>query len=655
MLLVSWPPLIGYAQEADVEPTWTLSQAPGMVQRAFDLSARCDLAGATVRYTIDGSAPSVESPVWPGAYRVEATTMLRWIAVVDDVIVARHGAGYLFVEAEVADFSSDLPIVVVDSFGVDINSEGRADSRGPKRPVWSVFIDRDPAPGRASPVSEVDFSGRAGMRVRGQSSTMFPKKQYTLELWDEEDDDQSASLLGFPRESDWILHAPFSDKTLMRNVLAYAWFREMGHYAVKTQYVELFFNHDGNSVSLQDYVGVYVLMEKIKRDSKRVAISKLDEEVNELPDLSGGYIFKKDKGTRNDVNFRTPDGHRFGFVEPDEPTEAQFDYLSDHLAEFEEALYGREFTDPDKGYAAYIDVDSFIDLHLHVEICRNIDGIRLSTYYHKDREGKIHMGPVWDYNLSLGNTTMREGQYPDGWYHDTIYDREYTYFGRLFQDPGFELRHWDRYYQLRKTVFSKTKLSDQIDALTSELSEAQERNFEKWQILGVPVWQNPRGVWERQHHVDEVAWMKNWLFQRLDWLDEQFTPPPVIEAEAMPLPRGGKVTVVLQTPSRRLRNPELFVTLDGSDPRGADNWPTEMAVAIADGEGVALHETAMVRVRAHDGRRWGALGEAQLIVDASLPEVKASQGQNSWWHVVLASGLGLSVLGWLRRRLTSQS
>ena len=199
MFLVSWPPRIASAQEDGVEPIWTLSQAPGIVQEAFDLRALYSLTEATVYYTIDGSAPSLDSPLWPGRYRAEATIMLRWIAVVDEVIVARKGAGYLFADAGVADFSSDLPIVVVDSFGVDIDSEGLADSRGPKRPVWSVFFERDPSTGRASPRGTVDFSGRAGMRVRGQSSTMFPKKQYTLELWDEENDDQSVSLLVFQK------------------------------------------------------------------------------------------------------------------------------------------------------------------------------------------------------------------------------------------------------------------------------------------------------------------------------------------------------------------------------------------------------------------------------------------------------------------------
>ncbi len=643
------------AQEVEpllpAKPSWTLSKLGGLVASAFELTMACDLAEATLLYTDDGSAPTLESAEWSVSYHVEQTIMLRWVAVVDNAIVARHGAGYLFVEPAFSEFSSDLPIVVVDSFGVDIDSEGLADSRGPKRPVWSVFLEPDASSKRASMQSAVNFSGRAGMRVRGQSSTMFPKKQYTLELWDEEDDDYDASLLGFPEESDWILHAPFSDKTLMRNVLAYSWFREIGHYAVKTQYVELFHNRDdGEPLSLEDYAGVYVLMEKIKRDPKRVAIAKLEETVSELPEVSGGYLFKKDKGTQDDVNFSTPDGHRFGFVEPDEPTEAQFNYLSDHLAEFENALYGRDFRDPEKGYAAFIDVASFIDVHLHVEICRNIDGIRLSTYYHKDREGKIHMGPVWDYNLSLGNTTMRDGQFPEGWYHETIYDREYTYFGRLFENPNFEVKHWDRYYQLRQTVFSKAKLTLQIDAIANELSEAQARNFQKWQVLGVPIWQNPEGVWERQSHADEVAWLKDWLFRRLEWLDTQFTPPPVIQPSASPLPPGGKVTVSLQSLGRRLFNPQLLYTLDGSDPCDSNNRPSAQASVLAAGAAFVVADSATVLARAYDGTRWGAIGQADVVVDASLPAIEPSGGKfwNPWLIALVIGGALVIGVGWKR-------
>ena len=88
-------------------------------------------------------------------------------------------------------------------------------------------------------------------------------------------------------------------------------------------------------------------------------------------------------------------------------------------------MAGRNFSDPKDGYAKYLEIQSFIDAHIHVEMCRNIDGFRLSTFYHKDRDGKINMGPVWDYNLSLGNTTMREGYRSEGWYS------EYHQPGRL--------------------------------------------------------------------------------------------------------------------------------------------------------------------------------------------------------------------------------
>lgn len=627
------------AQEAPV-PEWSLSRLPGLVSGAFELDAACSIEGATVLYTEDGSTPTLESAPWLGSLSVDETVLLRWVAVVEGAIVARQGAAYLFVDDSLVDFSSNLPLVVVDSFGVDINSEGLADSRGPKRPVWSVFLSKEGEEQRASLTGAVDFSGRAGMRVRGQSSTMFPKKQYTLELWDEEDDDLDASLLGFPEESDWILHAPYSDKTHMRNVLAYAWFREMGHYAVGTQYVELFYNDDGDTLSMEDYAGVYVLMEKIKRDEGRVKIAKLDETMNAAPEIDGGYIIKKDKGTRNDVHFRTPRWHQFGFVEPDEPSEPQFDYLSNYLADFEDVLYGDGFADSESGYAAFINVPSFIDVHVHVEICRNIDGFRLSTYYHKDRGGKISMGPVWDYNLSLGNATMRDGQFPEGWYHHTINDDDYTYFSRLFEDRNFEIQHWDRYYQLRQTLFSKKALTEQMEVLKEELSEGLGRNFQRWPILGEAVWQNPEEVWERQTHGDEVAWLQDWLFRRLSWLDEQFTPPPIVQ-------QGETVSLKLASVGKRLGNAQLYYTTDGSDPRASDGQPSGVARAARNGAALSGRAGDFLRARAYDGTAWSALASATLKKDSVAAPESRAQGL---WILAALGLLALLLCLWARGR-----
>ncbi|MFT4639384.1 MAG: hypothetical protein ACI8T1_002709 [Verrucomicrobiales bacterium] len=384
---------------------------------------------------------------------------------------------------------------------------------------------------------------------------------------------------------------------------------------------------------MDDYVGVYVLMEKIKRDPGRVPIAKLDETMIAEPEVSGGYIFKKDKGTHNDVHFNTRDGHQFGFVEPDEPHEAQMSYLSGYLDSFERALYGPGFASEANGYAKYIDVPSFIDVHIHVEICRNIDGFRLSTYYHKDREGKVVMGPVWDYNLSLGNATMRGGEYPDGWYHDTINRRDYTYFDRLFQDPRFELQHWDRYYQLRQSVFATDKLMEQIDSIAKMLSEAQERNFKLWPILGQPEWQNPEGAWDRKTHADEVAWLKNWLFERLDWMDQQFMPPPMIDYGGEALASGVGVTLTMS--NQRSDGEIIYYTLDGSDPRDPNGVPAAASVVLSPGSDAIVTQSGTLKARvfktsavitsASDGRQWGALGESAVVIDPNLAPIVASR------------------------------
>ena len=152
-------------------------------------------------------------------------------------------------------------------------------------------------------------------------------------------------------------------------------------------------------------------------------------------------------------------------VEPEDGviTPQQKNWLRNHLNEFEAALYGPNFADPDDGYRKYIDVDSWVDTWLLVEMTKNIDGFRLSTYYHKDRDGKIKQGPAWDYNLSLGNGNYLRGAYPDGWYHDGIGAGDYPYWDRLFQDPAFEQQVIDRWNELRQTVWSTEALLADID------------------------------------------------------------------------------------------------------------------------------------------------------------------------------------------------
>jgi len=191
--------------------------------------------------------------------------------------------------------------------------------------------------------------------------------------------------LGFPKESAWVLYAPYPDKTLMRDVLAYELSREMGHYAPRTQFVEVFLSRSGRKLTRRNYVGVYVFEEKIKRDPNRVNIAKLTPADDKEPEITGGYIFKKDHEDHGEAGgFSTRRGQHFFYVEPnaEELTPQQRRWLKGYLDQFERVLYGADFADPERGYAAYIDVGTFIDFHWIVELSKNIDGIRLSDYLH---------------------------------------------------------------------------------------------------------------------------------------------------------------------------------------------------------------------------------------------------------------------------------
>lgn len=513
-------------------------------------------AGAEIRYTTNRSLPTAASTLYTGPINISNSTVVRALVTAPgrtpSPVVSRT---YVALDASVQSFNSNLPVVVVDTFGGGLNDVTLT-------PVSAYFIDTDASDGRAEMLDAPDFAGRGGLRLRGQSSQGFPKSPYAFETWDENDGDKSVSILGMPRESDWILYNPYSEKSLMQNQLAYLWSNRIGQYAVRTRYVELFVNASATGTAAKvdyagDYRGVYIFMERIKIDGDRVDIEKLTPEDNTAPNVTGGYIWKKDKWDGNESGF-SAGGQTYQYFEPSEEeiTAEQAAYLSDYINDFNAALTGPNFKDPVNGYARYIDVDSWIDHHIMVEMTKNIDGFRLSTYYHKDRNGKITMGPIWDYNLSLGNADYLGGQNPTGWYRDALNDGEYPYWRRLFQDPAFAQKYQDRWQELRKDELSTERLMGDIDDAVRLLSDGNGnyptgnnpqqpsnnpvvRNFKKWRVLGTYVWPNgyydPQGRW-----IEDVNWMKNWLRQRVEWWDRQYLAMPAIS------PAGGAVTAPTQ-------------------------------------------------------------------------------------------------------------
>ncbi|NQT01829.1 MAG: CotH kinase family protein, partial [Planctomycetes bacterium] len=361
------------------------SHRHGFCTFPFFVTLATETKDAVIYYTLDGSEPydttgrgrSPGGAVYTNPILITTTTNLRAKAIKPGWKLSNvKTQAYVFLEPDIRNFSSNLPIAVIDTFGKGVGQTTETQTL-----TFAGFIDTEDR-GMARITNTPDFMGRAGLNIRGKSSAGFAKKQYHFETLDEYNTDKDVSISGFPAESDWVLSAPYSDKSLMRNFLTYKWSNDIGRYAVRTRFIELFLNTNGGGVSMDDYVGVYVLMEKIKLGKDRVNITKLEPSDNAEPQITGGYIIKKDKLDSGDLTFITSRGLRLVHLEPDrtEITQDQMNWIKNYINEFEALLYGPNFTDPIDGYAKYIDVGSFIDTHILVELTKNIDGFRLSTY-----------------------------------------------------------------------------------------------------------------------------------------------------------------------------------------------------------------------------------------------------------------------------------
>ena len=413
--------------------------------------------------------------------------------------------------------SSNLPIVMINT-----NNQNILDSA---RIICDMGII-DNGFGNLNSINDTfnDYNGKISIEYRGSSSQSFPKKPYGFETQDSLGNNNNVSLLGMPIENDWILYAPYTDKSLMRNFLTFDLGRKMGNYCSRTVYCELVINGD--------YQGVYILMEKIKRDKNRVDIADLDSDDLNGDSLTGGYIVKIDKftgsgGSNWQSNFPNLGGGstfiQYHYPEGPALHPIQKNYIENFVDSFENALSGPNFNDTLIGYSKYIDVNSFIDLYIINELSRNIDGYRLSTYMYKDRDdngGKLTMGPLWDYNLAFGNANYCNGELTAGWEVDDggqgcAWNNPF-WFERLLEDSNYVNKLKCRWEYLRVNSFHKDSIFNFIDSLALYLDDASDRNFQRWDILGTYVWPN---FYVGNTYQDEIGFLKNWIEFRLVWID----------------------------------------------------------------------------------------------------------------------------------------
>ena len=600
------------------------SAASGVFGAPFQLTLSLPAGAAgTIRYTTDLSEPNETSSAYTTPITVTNSTTVRARVYRTDhlpgFIGNRH---FIRMDANVKEnyratgqpFQSNLPVLVLDSFGVNVDSN--TSQSAPYRTTLAAVYEPNAGTGKSSLGAVPSAVLRGGTHVRGQSSAGFPQRQYAWELWREHiDEDEKVPLLGMPEGADWVLHAPWNDKSLMRNAFAYGLARDWAGpgAGMRTRFVEVFFNQAGTTLDHADYRGVYLLVEKIKRDEERVDVEELTPLAT---DITGGYIFSKDKPPYDNA-FSTSTTSAWGgqpldLIEPGTPTTAQLNYLRNHMNGFEAALSGPNFADPATGYAAYIDAISFQDWHLMAEFARQTDAYQNSNYFHKRRGQKVKALPVWDFNLSFANNSETEsggsaqpGQGPsEGWHWIRLFDdwlsqkgpSHYPWFPRLFQDPEFRRSYWDRWWRKRNTILTDAAIAVRVDDMAAQLTAGLStpvtngtgtwpnstpsvespagRHFARWQILGSYVWTTPIGWQDRTTHAHEVGLLKQWLQGRLEWMDTQSlattpttTAPSVPSTVARPpvVTSSGGPAVGLTNP-----NPDaasVLYTIDGPDPR----------------------------------------------------------------------------------------
>lgn len=419
--------------------------------------------------------------------------------------------------------SSHLPIVLINSYGVQIPDE-------PKIAAYMQIIHH--GDGRINQITDKEFhyQGPVGIEIRGQSSQMFPKKSYGFETRNSTGGEDKVSLLGFGEHDDWVLYAPYSDKSMLRNDLTYALGRTLGRWQPGAQFVEVFLNGS--------YIGVYQLIERIKRGGERLDLNKLGNTDNTGNAVTGGYIFKVDKihdlepsdyfYTSPTYRYKNARTYAFSYDYPKSSniTAAQKEYLQYYLYTFENTLNSPWFASETNGYRTFIDVGSFIDFQIINELTNNVDGYRYSTFFHKrrdDKDGKLVAGPLWDFDLGYGNLNYSSRhQSTQHWaYLNYGPDEGYCmhWWARLMEDPRYETELKLRWTELRQSLLHTDSIMAHIDARIELLGAAVGRNFTKWPILGVWVWPNN---FVGPTYETEVHSLKNWIRHRLNWMDDQW-------------------------------------------------------------------------------------------------------------------------------------
>lgn len=352
-----------------------------------------------------------------------------------------------------------------------------------------------------------ELSCAIGIKYRGWSSYYWnAKKQYRLETRGQNGSNENVMLLGMPRENDWVLSASYDDKTLIRNAVAYSIGARMGHYAPRFVFCDLYVNGS--------YEGIYMATEVVKRDRNRV-----DIKANDSCCEAESYIIEVIPANRIDtseVTFKSSRTSQILAVKyPGKPDTAQLSDITASFNSVEVFLYSDQNKRDYAGHIAnLLDVRSFADYIICQELFRNIDAFFASTFFSKDHGKPLTAGPLWDFNISMGNA-----DYHEGWKTRGVWASLQWWSSGLLSNPFFKKAYIARWRELRRGVLSEASIIGVVDSCKALVSPSVDNNFKRWPVLG--VWIKPN-YFIGQSHDEEVSFLKYWLLERLHWLDSLY-------------------------------------------------------------------------------------------------------------------------------------
>lgn len=359
------------------------------------------------------------------------------------------------------------------------------------------------------PDDDPDVESTALIRIRGNTSRRFDKKNYLLRFTDQDGQYQEEEVMGMDAHYEWALHGPYLDKSLIRNYLWYNIAGEIMDYAPNVRFCEVIL--DGT------YIGVYLMTETITNGvDSRLNISEPVENTTET-----GYLLRLDRYTEDQLRnldnftaytFKNTDQVEIRYPRSGSLTPKMQRAIEQEFSDFEKALYSFDYDTDDYGYWHNIDTGSFVDYWILNEFTSNTDAGRYSTYLYKDIGGRYKM-VIWDFNSACDNYQAEETS------PYTFSMQDDLWYQMLMRDEDFTERIIDRYRKLRKTWLSDEYLEQYIDETLEYLGDAIDRNFSVWDYTFELPLLRPESRNIRSHE-EAVAQLKEYIQLRGQWLDE---------------------------------------------------------------------------------------------------------------------------------------